>query len=313
MKTDGNDDPGRSRGDTSDAALDALLGACGDRMLKAIRRSLDLEAGLARIIRAPAGQPPPLPGSLDDASEVTCAIAGLRFEIAELRNGATVIPLCGTSAALVTGAASSLKDLKRGLEECELTRCDAVSLLDQAEMALAAAFDNQRPVSRRHGFMTVLETKYQVWPLRGRPKILSRLRWIMCGPPWQAWLTMAVPVLSAAFAAAAVAVMIAGAVPPASLAGLLAVPVAAGTVFLVMLIAGWALGAQSTHRAAMLRAARLAGPAAGHTRGATAVARIEDPAERVNVLRARLHQLRSDVERLFEDADGPCSHCTPRG
>jgi hypothetical protein len=136
--------------DRTDTELDAMLAAADDRLLDAVRRNLDLDAGLAQIIGDPprretsppvsaAGTAPPC------ADDVSSRIALLRFQLLDLtRSPDDDSPVRDITAALLQGAASSLKDLNRGLDARELALIDAISLVDDADLALEKALATQK-------------------------------------------------------------------------------------------------------------------------------------------------------------------------
>jgi hypothetical protein len=350
--------------DHADAELHAMLAASDERLLNAIRRSLDLDGGLAQIVGDPprreispqgsaAGATPPDMESapyadwlmVHNASDVSCRISVLRFDILDLRCSAGRIDLCETSAALLSGAASNLKDLNRGLEARELTRYDAISLLDQVDLSLEKAFDTQKLTSLQASRMPALEHIDNLRGVEHREKRASWLRWMLCAPSWLVVLAIVIPPLLTAVVALATSVW-------AGRSVLVIIPIVSAIVFVLTVIAGPLVAAQITHRRAaeartgnarltradldQVRAAAterratargflrrthekyLGQPAHEPTRqaidglGATyRRLRPYNPTIKIRTLRGELSQVRPDVVRLFDEA-GDCSpRCTP--
>jgi hypothetical protein len=250
-------DPYKGGGHT-DSELDAILGAADERLLDILRRGLNLDTGLAQILGHPSRREVALPDPAASATlasatarnsgAVSNSIAALRFDILEVqRNGKDAFS--GTSAALLNGAASNLKDLHRGLEARELTRYDAISLLDQVNLSLEKALDTQQLSSPR-------ATRFAPHPVGKRPKGRHRekkrswLRWMLCAPTWLVCLAIVIPVLAAAGAVFALTPLIHGA---DALIDALIIPVTAGFVFMTTLVAGPAVAVGILHR----RAARI--------------------------------------------------------
>jgi hypothetical protein len=151
-------------GDRRDAALDAALSAANAGMVAAIRRGVDLDAGLARIIGVPpqveirsagsslaenpwkgllsfsarANSNRPRLDSYICSVDVGTQIARLRFRILDLVRQSQV---GGSGTVLLRAAASNLQDLHRGLEVKALSRQSAGTLLDAAGLALKTASD----------------------------------------------------------------------------------------------------------------------------------------------------------------------------
>jgi hypothetical protein len=156
------------RDGSSGAALDAAFSAANAGMVAAIRRGLDLDAGLTRIIGAPPRVAPSqvetrspgssaantwkrlqsLPARPDSdwqgpdpyicPIDVGAQIARLRFRILDLVRQSQVD---GSATVLLRAAASNLEDLHRGLEGKALSRRPAGNLLDAAGLALETASD----------------------------------------------------------------------------------------------------------------------------------------------------------------------------
>jgi hypothetical protein len=273
-----NDPPGRADRSRTDADLDAVLAASHVRLAAAIRRGLDLDAGLARIIgepprpetpagagaeRGPLERAPHLQaaGPLEvagdwprepDTSEVSCRIARLRFEILDLLRGGGCAPLCDTAAALCSGAAANLKDLNRGLEAHELTRPDAISLLDLADLALEKAHDTQKS-ARRHPGRTRAEG--HPWASGEETAGAAHLHWMIGAPTWPAWLVIAVPALVASLTAAAVPLWAGRVLAAGPVAALVGIPLMSGLVFCVTLVAVPVTAARTMRRRAASREA----------------------------------------------------------
>lgn len=202
-------DPSGAAGDQSDNELDAMLAAADDRLLAAILRDLDLDAGLAQIIGDPpqretspptaAASSPPATGTHDlsagpytdellapPPSNVHSRIALLRFEILDLADGADDTRVCATTAALLRGSASSLKELNRGLEARELARRDAMSLMNDVDLALDKAVDtHEKAIGAQQRAVTASLT-YQDWRPPWRLRAITYLLTMIpasIGPP----------------------------------------------------------------------------------------------------------------------------------
>lgn len=287
-------DPHDADGDHADAELDAMLSASDERLLIAIRRGLDLDAGLAQIIGdAPsreasprgsaAGTTPPDIGSapyadwlvIHNASDVSCRISALRFDILDLQRSIGHISLCETSAALLSGAASNLKDLNRSLDASELTRYDAISLLDQVDLSLEKALDTQKISSSQASQTPALEHIDKLRGVGHRQNGTSWLRWMLCAPSWLVVLAIVIPPLLAAVAALAISPWVGRSSP-------VVLPIVSGTVFVLTLIAGPAVAARTAHRRAARATARRAAEA--------------------NIARAT--QARADFDQVQADATG---------
>jgi hypothetical protein len=343
-----NDPPGGADRTRAEAGLDAVLAASDVRLGAAIRSGLDLDAGLAQIIGAPpraeaptaaraerglleraqplqpAGLPELTGGWLrePDTSEVSCRLAGLRFEILDLLRGGACAPLCDTAAALCSGAAANLKDLNRGLEAHELTRPDAISLLDLADLALEKAYDTQKSARRHPG-----RTRAEGHPWAGGEQAAgaAHLHWMIGAPTWPAWLVIAVPALVASLTAAAVPLWAGRALAAGPVAALVGIPLMSGLVFCVTLVAVPVTAARTMRRRAGTRETGAAAERGGRAvppappRAAlrlpprAGIRRLKDPATVVNALRGRLATLRPGVLRLFDEADGQQRpRCSPR-
>jgi hypothetical protein len=324
--------PPNAIGDPRDAELDAMLVASDDRLLRAIRRDLDIDAGLAQILGDPALRGPfsaasaaldAEPGSLPSwslvyqASDVSCRVARLRFEILTLRNGPGRGPLSDTAAALLSGAAASLKDLNRGLEAHELTRYDAISLLDQARLALEKAHETQQPTTR------TWRTSCQLVAGGHRNEGGTWLSWLLCGPTWTAWLAIVVP-MAAALGVATIPAWILGTHFGGLLPSVVITPAVSGAVFLIALVSGGVGAARALRGRAIARARRYLGqPVAvtgvppgpqrsyrwiggGAYHGAQPGPLPGDPLAKIEALRAEFSQIQPDVLNLFGDA-GQCA------
>jgi hypothetical protein len=310
--------PPDTTGDYRDAELDAMLAVSDDRLLTAIRRNLDLAAGLTQIIgdsdpprheTSPSADPAgtallTVSGDalglsygheslvrVQNADDVRCRIASLRFSLLDLRRETGHGPLCDTAAALISGAAANLKELNRGLEAGELTCYDAISLLDQAELALEKAHDSQKPATStwRASYQLVAEgriDKRRSW----------LLRWLVCGPTRSAFLTMAIPMLIAALVAAVLPALVAATFSVGFLTGALVMPVLSGSAFAITLTAGWTIAARTLQRRAAAQAEEERRAAAGAVERRATVHRLQRT-------RDKLRHIRLDVVRLFDEAD----------
>ncbi|HEY7145536.1 MAG TPA: hypothetical protein VH637_14930 [Streptosporangiaceae bacterium] len=285
-------DPGQPAG------LDAVLAARDERLLAAIRSRLDPVAGLAKVIADAAllpfdvlfddeasGLAVPAAASWPAlACDVSVRLASLRFTLLDLRRRAGGGRLSETAAVLIGGAAANLKDLGRGLAARELTCCDAVWLLDQVDLALAKARDSQPagpPPWQSPGQQPAASPA-----LRRRAWLL---RWLVCGPTFPALLTVAVPMLAAALAAAALPVWVARLAAAGFWADTVMIPLLSAVIFVLTLAGGAAL---------VTRVARRGG---GPQPGA-------DPAARLQDLRADLSQIRPDVVGQFGALDRCAAH-----
>ncbi len=187
---------------------------------------------------------------------------------------------------LIGGAAASLKDLNRGLVGGELTCCGAIALLDQVDLALEKARDNQPPASLP-------------WPGPSRPGGPARkswawlLPWLVSGPTRPALLVVTMPMLVAASAAAAIPLWAARWLSVGVLADEIVIPLVCVTAFAITLAVGWAIAGRTLRQ----EASWPAGPDGGRTWPAD----IQD-------LRVRLSQLRPDVVRLFDEVDRCAAH-----
>jgi hypothetical protein len=119
------------------------------------------------------------------------------------------------------------------------------------------------------------------------------LRWLVSAPTRPALLIVVIPMLTAAFAAAAVPLWVAGWLSAGFLAGPLVIPLVSVGAFLITLAAGWAIAGRTLRR-------RADGPA-GRDGSARGTAEISD-------LRAELSQLRPAVVRLFDAVDRCPAH-----
>jgi hypothetical protein len=284
------DGPAR-QGDAT--GLDRRLAASDQHLLAAIRRHLDPGRGLAQILsdadppwRAAGSGPPGLePGLVTSRRELICAevasrIASVRFALLDLGRGPGRERVRDLAVALASGAAANLKDLNRGLDAGELTRGDALSLLDQVDLALEQARDSQQAV-------------VPPWHAAGphpaadppRTQRSWLLRSLVCGPTGTALATIAGPALIAALAAVAIALWAAGGLGAGFLLSALIEVLLGVATFAVLVTAGWAGAARAVSR----RAARERRP---------------DPGTRFEELRAELGLIRPQVDGLFDEVGG---------
>jgi hypothetical protein len=295
------------------AGLDDLLAASDQRLLAAIRRRLDPAPGLRTILgdsglrwqqgAAAAGGGPRLAGppGADGTMRLTrqllggprpgeagARIASLRFALLDLSAAAGRGRRPDTAAVLIGAAAANLKDLNRGLEDGELTCCGAIALLDQVDLALATARDSQWPAA-----LPWREACQQADAGRIRKPRAWLLRWLVSAPTSPALLVVVIPMLIAAFAAAAVPLWAARWLSAGFLAGTLVIPLVSVVAFLITLAAGWAIAGRTLRR-------RVDEPA-GRDGGPRGTAEISD-------LRAELSQLRPAVVRLFDAVDRCPAH-----
>jgi len=191
-------DPSGDAGNQSDTELNAMLAAADERLLAAILRDLDLDAGLAQIIGDPphretsppaaAVSSPPAKSTHDlgagpytrellapPPSSVHSRIALLRFEILDLADGTDDTRVCATTAALLRGSASSLKELNRGLEARELARRDAISLMSDVDLALEKALDTQEKAIEAQQRAVTASLTYQDWRPPWRLRVITYL------------------------------------------------------------------------------------------------------------------------------------------
>jgi hypothetical protein len=191
-------DPSGDAGDQSDTELNAMLAAADERLLAAILRDIDLDAGLAQIIGDPpqretsppaaAASSPPARSTPDlgagpytdglpapPPSSIHSRIALLRFEILDLADSADDTSVCATTAALLRGSASSLKELNRGLEARELARRDAISLMSDVDLALEEALDTQEKAIEAHKRAVTASLTYQDWRPPHRLRVITYL------------------------------------------------------------------------------------------------------------------------------------------
>jgi hypothetical protein len=160
--------PGQPPGDPTDDALDDVLAASDASLLIAISGNLNLDVGLTQIIgEPPLREPSPVPSgshtpprrpkrrghevdapchgiAIRAGGNLSSQIALMRAQLLDLTREAPP----RTATALIDAAASSLKELNRGLDARELTRHEASSLLTNADRALErAAITSGRTVS----------------------------------------------------------------------------------------------------------------------------------------------------------------------